>query len=117
MGYSNNMVSLKDFINDQWASRAITNNLKINLTAEAGLLDSVFDLYSNLTGTVPDYFSLTDYPPELNYFLAETLHLLDDDISFDSAQISLLFDEDISNHQTLMNPVNLHFFYEKYKLG
>jgi hypothetical protein len=84
MGYTGNQVDLKDFINDQWSSRAITKNTAINLTAfgDEGMLNSVFDLYSNLVSSVPESFTLTKYPPELNYFLAETLKLLDDDIVF-----------------------------------
>ena len=112
-------------MNDQWASRAITKNTNINLTAEAGVFsffDSVQDMYYNLTfgndsSNLPDSLSVTNFPPELNYYLVEKLRLLDSEIAFDDPQIKLLFGYDISNPQSLMQPVNLHYFYEKYKLG
>jgi len=98
MHYTGNLVELKDFIRDQWGARKITNNLNINLTADGGLIDSVFDLYSEVATKIPDSYGFPGFQPELNYFLAETLHLLDDDINFSSSQLELMFDTDISNY-------------------
>lgn len=66
---------------------------------------------------MPDSFAVPNYPPELNYYLAEILHMLDDDIEFSSDQIKLLFDQNMDNYQSLIQPINLHFFYEKYLQG
>lgn len=74
-------------------------------------------MYKNAANKIPDSFSLTRYPPELNYFLSEVLNMNDEDSAMTPAQIKQLFDDDITQPTTLLNPSNLHFFFENYQQG
>lgn len=118
--YQFHLVQAEQFYNDQWGGRFITKNKDIPLyfvDDQHPNVDTVFDLYKNAAGKIPDSFSLTSYPPELNYFLSEILHLSDVDCDLTPAQIKQLFDDDITQPTTLLNPSNLHFFFENYYQG
>ena len=98
----------------------MTNNENIvlfELTDENKLLDSSYDLYNSdeLSILIPNSFSLVNFYPEFDYF---TNNILKKPSNFDQHQRTMLFnDATVGDVQTLMNPVNLHNFFEHYKLG
>ena len=85
MKYSSNGVPIDNFIKDQWTGRLITNNKNIPmyfLNEEHGLIKSVFDMYANFATKIPESFSLTQYQPELNYYLVEVMKMSYEDAVF-----------------------------------
>jgi hypothetical protein len=118
--YQFHLVQADQFYNDQWGGRYITKNKDIPLyfvDDQHPNIKTVFDLYKNVANMIPDSFTLTRYPPELNYFLSEVLNLSDEDCDLTPAQIKQLFNDDITQPTTLLNPSNLHFFFENYHQG
>ena len=52
------------------------------LNEEHGLIKSVFDMYANFATKIPESFSLTQYQPELNYYLVEVMKMSYEDAVF-----------------------------------
>jgi len=71
-------------VNGQWAARAVTGDPNIPLynTVKHGLLDSIFEVYSDYGHDMPEAFSLLNYPAELNWFLKVKLNMSDEEAYF-----------------------------------
>lgn len=119
-GYQSHLVDAAQFYQDQWGGRLITGDPSIPLyrvDAEHPSVQTVYDTFKTAAKKIPDAFSLPDYAPELNYYLSVVLSLSDEECSFTTPEIGTLFSDDITSPTTLLNPVNLQFFFENYHQG
>jgi hypothetical protein len=107
----------------QWGQRFVTKNPKILLFDDPTVpqLETIYDLYNEEADSeFPNNFDVPyGFAPELNYFLEKNMSYDTSLASLDTATTKglLLKETGIKGQQTLMNPANLQFFYEKYKLG
>lgn len=60
---------------------------------------------------------MAGYQPELYYFMRYRLGFTEAETYIDSQNAKTIFSEDPASMQTLINPANLQFFFEKYKQG
>ena len=68
----------------------------------------------------PGNTSVILYPPELDYYLANvsnSSYFKNGSNTMSENQYRMLFEEDNTSLRTLLSPINLHAFYEWYKLG
>lgn len=76
-------------------------------------------MYNNVEDqSIPSSFALVaGYEPELYYFMRYRLNFTEKETEIQSENAGKIFDDDPTSMQTLLNPGNLQFFYEKYKQG
>ena len=114
-GYTGQLADREKVAVDQWGARLMTGNADIPIFVQEDTpilkVDSIYDLYNQDPSSyvMPNSFNLVPFPAELDY------HMKTD---FNFHQWRMLFaDTSEGNVQTLMNPVNLHNFFEHYKNG
>ena len=66
--------------------------------------------------SIPEAFEVLNYPSELHYYFSKVLNLPAEETTLDLTNVQTLFSLNISDYQTLINPVNLNYFYEKFKV-
>jgi len=119
MNYPNNQVEKDAFITDQWGMRAITNNpssYMYFIDADHPVLTSIYDIYKGASAlSMPDSFTLANYAPELNWYVRDVLHLMNEDIELSPQLCRTLFAEDTTSVQTLLSPLNMYFFFDQYE--